>query len=250
MKNQDNYTFFGARKVAQSVKTQLVDSLFSGVAGNYDLMNDLMSGGIHRLWKDDFCKLLDNPNAKLLDVAGGTCDITKRFFKFSKRSGSNPDITVFDLNIDMLSLGADKLTNEAILGVNFVNGSAENLPFADETFDYYTVSFGIRNFTDIMAALKEAKRVLKKGGKFLCLEFSKPENMILNKMYDVYSKFVIPNLGSAFGDREAYEYLVESIKKFPSQDEFAKMIKESGFLDVAYRNLSGGIVAIHTGYKK
>lgn len=242
--------FFGAKKIAYEMKTSLVNSLFTNVASKYDLMNDLMSAGGHRLWKNRFCSLMDNPNAKILDVAGGTCDITKRFYKFCEENGAQPDITVCDLNIEMLKLGEEKLLNNGIYSVKFVNGAAEALPFADNSFDIYSVAFGIRNFTDIEKSLKEAKRVLKKGGKFMCLEFSKPQNPLLNKAYNIYSKFVIPNLGKAIIDKESYQYLVESIEQFPPQEEFAEIIEDSGFKDAGYQNLSDGIVAIHTAYKR
>ncbi len=247
-KVEEEFTFFGAKKVASNIKTDLVDKLFSNVSDRYDIMNDLMSWGIHRIWKDQFSMLMDIPKAKLLDVAGGTCDIAERYYGFVERNGYKPDITVFDLNHDMLKIGSDKMLNKGLIGVNFVNGNAENLPFADGSFDYYSVSFGIRNFACIDKALKEAKRVLKKNGKFLCLEFSKPKNLLLSKLYDLYSKNVIPALGSTLVDRDSYEYLVESIKKFPSQEEFVEMVREAGFSNVAFRDLSGGIVAIHTGY--
>ncbi len=248
-KVKEDFTFFGTKKVAGNIKTDLVDKLFSNVSSRYDIMNDLMSGGIHRIWKDQFSMLMDKPKARLLDVAGGTCDITERYYSFAEKNGYKPEIVVCDLNHEMLKLGSDKMMNKGLIGINFINGNAESLPFADNSFDYYSVSFGIRNFTYIDKALKEAKRVLKKNGKFLCLEFSKPRNMLLNKVYDIYSRSVIPALGSTLVDKESYEYLVESIKKFPSQEEFMKMIKDAGFHDVAFRDLSGGIVAIHTGYK-
>lgn len=242
--------FFGAKKIAYDMKTSLVNSLFTNVAGKYDLMNDLMSIGIHRIWKNRFCSLMDNPNAKILDMAGGTCDITKRFYRYCEENGKNPDITVCDLNLEMLKLGEEKLINNRIFSVKFVNAAAETLPFESNYFDVYSVAFGIRNFTDIETSLKEAKRVLKKGGKFMCLEFSKPQNPVLDKIYNIYSQFVIPSLGKAIVDKESYQYLVESIEKFPPQNEFAKMIEDSGFSDVGYQNLTDGIVAIHTAYKK
>lgn len=248
MKNEDSI-FFGHKKVSYDIKTRLVEKLFSNVYEKYDLMNDIMSVGIHRVWKDIFCLILDNPEAHLLDMAGGTGDITKRFHKFAESHHQTPKITMCDLNFDMLNKGKEKLINQGIIGVDYVSTAAENLPFKDESFDYYTVSFGIRNFTDISQSLREAKRVLNKGGKFLCLEFSKPQGAVLSNVYDIYSKFVIPNMGAAIGDRHSYEYLVESIERFPGQQEFANLISDAGFEKVSYRNLSGGIVAIHTAYK-
>lgn len=243
---KDNFTFFGKKIVDRETKTKLVNQVFSSVSSKYDLMNDLMSGGVHRLWKDIFCMMLDNPGACLLDVAGGTGDISKRFFKFAESQKIKPNITICDLNADMLEYGQSKLLDEGIVGINFINANAENLPFADESFDYYTVAFGIRNFSNISQSLIEAKRVLKKNGKFLCLEFSRPQNMLLSRAYSLYSKIVIPNLGGMLGDKESYQYLIESIQKFPTQEDFADMIKDAGFSNVAYRNLSNGIVAIHS----
>ncbi len=247
--HKEDFTFFGTKKVDPKTKTILVDKLFSAVSDKYDIMNDLMSGGIHRIWKDIFCMMIDNPEGVILDMAGGTGDITRRIHNFSKSQGFKPSITICDLNIEMLSKAQEKLLDEAIIDVNYINSSAENLPFANNSFDYYVVAFGIRNFSDMSKSLKEAKRVLKKGGKFLCMEFSKPRNMILHKAYDIYSKYVIPNLGSAFGDKESYQYLVESIEKFPPQEEFAQIITDAGFSRTTYRNLSGGIVAIHSAIK-
>lgn len=245
--DKEDYTFFGEKKVDFKTKTLLVDKVFSNVAGKYDLMNDLMSLGIHRLWKEVFCMLLDNPNARLLDVAGGTGDISSKFYRFAKSQSIQPEITICDINIDMLDTGREKLINKGVIGIDYVNANAESLPFPDNSFDYYSVAFGIRNFSDINASLREAKRVLKKGGKFCCLEFSKPQNTMLDTAYNIYSKFVIPNLGSLLGDRDSYQYLIESIQKFPSQNIFAKMISDAGFENIYYRNLSGGIVAIHCG---
>ncbi len=246
---KEEFTFFGTQKVNSKTKMELVDKLFSEVSGKYDLMNDLMSGGVHRIWKDIFCMMIDNPEGKLLDMAGGTGDISKRFYNFSRSQGYDPSVTICDLNIDMLNKGQENLINSGITGINYINACAEDLPFGNDSFDYYTVAFGIRNFSNIPSSLKEAKRVLKSGGKFLCMEFSKPENLLLSKAYGLYSKLVIPNLGSALGDRDSYQYLVDSIEKFPSQDNFAQMITDVGFSRTTYRNLSGGIVAIHSAIK-
>jgi demethylmenaquinone methyltransferase / 2-methoxy-6-polyprenyl-1,4-benzoquinol methylase len=246
---ENNYTHFGSKQIPKTLKSAMVNSIFSNVSSKYDVMNDLMSFGTHRVWKDIFLMQMDMPSAKLLDMAGGTCDIAKRFYKFSKSFGYNPDITVCDINIDMLKNGQNKMCNNGYFGAQYVNSAAEDLPFTDESFDYYSVAFGIRNFTDIEKSLKEAYRVLKKGGKFICLEFSQPNTTILDKLYKLYSNNYIPALGSVMGDRESYKYLVESIEKFPPQEEFRSIIKNAGFNDVNYKNLSGGIVAIHTAFK-
>lgn len=232
-------------------KKEFVEDVFNNVASKYDIMNDVMSFGIHRLWKDAFALKLDNPNAKLLDIAGGSGDISQRFYKYCKENNvDNPQITLTDINPNMLKTGIENLTNKGILGINYVCCDAENLPFENNYFDYYTVAFGIRNFSNISKSLSEAKRILKKGGKFLCLEFSKIQNPFLSSLYNSYSNFCIPKMGSLIaGNSEPYEYLVDSIKKFPSQDSFAEMIKDAGFSSVSYKNLSGGIVAIHTAYK-
>ena len=249
MNKDNNNTYFGKVRTSKTLKNKLVNEIFSNVSNKYDIMNDLMSGGIHRIWKDVFVMHMDNPNAKLLDVAGGTCDIAKRFYEFGKLNDGSFDITVCDLNYNMLSEGVDKLANQGINGIKYVNAKAEMLPFRSEIFDYYSVAFGIRNFGDINSSIKEAKRVLKKGGKFICLEFSKPKNIFLQKAYNMYSHLLIPNLGTLAGDRKSYQYLVDSIEKFPNQENFANMIVKAGFKNVSYRNLSGGIVAIHIAYK-
>ncbi|MDX2050235.1 MAG: class I SAM-dependent methyltransferase [Rickettsiaceae bacterium] len=247
---EDKKVFFGEKIVDQETKTFFVNRLFSRVSDKYDLMNDLMSIGLHRYWKDAFVQGLDNPNARLLDVAGGTGDITKRFYDFATKHSVNPTIVLCDLNLDMMKKSSEKLVNKGVIGVNYVNANAENLPFKDNSFDYYTVSFGIRNFANIPKSLNEAFRVLKKGGKFMCLEFSRTQNEIFGSMYKLYSKCFIPTLGSLFVDHDSYKYLVDSIEKFPSQTEFLALIKDSGFKDVSYRNLTNGIVAIHTAFKK
>lgn len=245
----EKFTFFGSKKIPLDIKNTLVDNLFSNVSDKYDLMNDLMSVGIHRIWKDKFVSMLENPSAKLLDMAGGTCDIAKRFYQFSKNSGCSPDITVCDLNLDMMLAGRKKLLKNNISDVDFVNAKAEELPFKNNLFDYYTVSFGIRNFADMSKSLKEAHRVINKGGKLFCLEFSKPQNKLVKQAYDIYSNLYIPSLGGLMGDKDSYQYLVESIEKFPSQEEFCKIIEEAGFKNVSYQNMSNGIVAIHMAEK-
>jgi demethylmenaquinone methyltransferase/2-methoxy-6-polyprenyl-1,4-benzoquinol methylase len=207
-----------------------------------------MSLGIHRLWKDKFITEL-NPKdgAKLLDVAGGTGDIAFRFLK----KAPHGHVTVCDINPEMLREGYKNSIDKNILnGLEWLCGNAEKLPLPDSTYDYYTIAFGIRNVTDIPAALREAHRVLKPGGRFMCLEFSKVENPILAKAYDFYSFKIIPKMGELVAkDKDSYQYLVESIRQFPPQKKFAKMIEDAGFSQVKYTNLSGGSVAIHSGWK-
>mgnify|MGYP001180362400 CR=1 FL=1 len=223
-------------------KTKLVNSVFSKVNKKYDLMNDLMSLGIHRSWKE---KLLDwtNPssNKKLIDVASGTGDIARLF------SDKLSEITCVEPNIKMLSEGKNKLRD--INSIKWINAAAENIPVKDNMFDYYTISFGIRNVTDINLALKEALRVLKPGGRFMCLEFSKINNEVINFFYKKYSK-AIPYIGKFIvGSKEPYKYLVDSIEKFYNQEQLADLIIKNGFSNVEYRNLSNGISAIHSGWK-
>jgi demethylmenaquinone methyltransferase/2-methoxy-6-polyprenyl-1,4-benzoquinol methylase len=241
-------TFFGFKEVDKSEKESLVRGVFSNVAPKYDIMNDVMSLGIHRLWKDKFIKML-NPvkGSKLLDVAGGTGDIAFRFLK----NTHDGQVTVCDINPEMLEEGRKNAIDKNILsGIEFICGNAEKLPFDDSSYDYYTIAFGIRNVTNIPAALAEAHRVLKPGGRFMCLEFSHVQNPILAGLYDFYSFKVIPQMGKIVaGDKDSYQYLVESIRKFPRQEKFLQMIEDAGFSQVKYTNLSGGSVAIHSGWK-
>jgi demethylmenaquinone methyltransferase/2-methoxy-6-polyprenyl-1,4-benzoquinol methylase len=232
-------------KTQQKNKDRLVTEVFKDVFDKYDLMNDLMSLGIHRIWKKNFIQWL-NPqqNTKLIDVASGTGDIAKLFLNKINSKGS---VCCVDENNGMLSLSKKKLYNNE--NVKWFCNNAEKLPFKNNYFDYYTISFGIRNVEDINAALQEAYRVLKPGGRFLCLEFSKVENEILNNFYQKYSKS-IPQLGKLIiGKSQPYEYLVSSIKKFYSQEIFLDLIKKQKFSKISYRNLSGGIVAIHSAWK-
>ncbi len=243
---------FGFKAVDIDEKQGLVNQVFASVAENYDLMNDLMSGGMHRLWKDDFITWLSPPkgdeNFKLLDVAGGTGDIT---FRFLKNSGPNTHSTVFDISPEMLEVGKKRAEKKYLSErAEFVEGNAEELPFEDKTFDAYTIAFGIRNVPRFEQAVKEAYRVLKPGGRFMCLEFSEVEMPILDKVYDMFSFNVIPTIGKiAAGDSESYRYLVESIRKFPDQETFAGIIRDAGFSQVKFRNLSGGIAAMHSGWR-
>ena len=241
-------THFGFKEVEKDQKESLVKGVFSNVAPKYDIMNDVMSFGIHRLWKDKFISML-NPkdNGKLLDVAGGTGDIAFRFLKAAR----NGHVTVCDINPEMLREGYKNSIDKNILnGLEWLCGNAEKLPLPDSAYDYYTIAFGIRNVTDIPAALREAHRVLKPGGRFMCLEFSKVENPILAKAYDFYSFNIIPRMGKLVAkDKDSYQYLVESIRQFPPQEKFARMIEDAGFSLVKYTNLSAGAVAVHSGWK-
>ncbi len=225
----------------------MVREVFDTVASKYDLMNDLMSGGVHRLWKDSFInELKPRPGMKLLDVAGGTGDIA---FRFLKNGGGS--VTVCDINYEMLHVGRDRAVDHGILkNINWTVGDAQKLPLPDCSVDAYTIAFGIRNVTRIEEALSEAYRVLRPGGKFQCLEFSKVVVPGFDKLYDTYSFKLLPEIGRFIaGNREAYQYLAESIRKFPDQETFASMIRAAGFERVKYRNLSGGIAAIHSGWR-
>lgn len=247
-KNKESQ-WFGFKEVGSSEKMRLVGDVFSSVAGDYDLMNDLMSGGIHRLWKNKFVSILHpSPRRKLLDVAGGTGDIA---FRYRQKAGSAAQITVCDINKDMLAVGKDRAIDRGYLkGFKWVQGNAEALPFEDDSYDIYTISFGLRNVPKIDDALEEAFRVLKPGGQFFCLEFSEVVNPLFRKIYDEYSFRVIPRIGEAVAkDRESYQYLVESIRQFPKQEELAGRMRAAGFEKVRYINLSGGIAAIHVGLK-
>lgn len=241
-------TFFGFRKVEKSDKTYLVRDVFSSVAEKYDIMNDAMSLGIHRLWKNRLIDVMrPRPGSTLLDVAGGTGDIAFRFLGATEGG----QVTVCDINQDMLAEGRKRSIDKNILhAIEWVCGDAENLPFPDARFDYYTIAFGIRNVTDVAKALSEAFRVLRPGGRFICLEFSHVDSKLLGRIYDIFSFQVIPRIGKIVAnDEDSYRYLVESIRKFPPQEEFMHMIQQAGFVNVKYTNLSGGIVALHSGWK-
>jgi demethylmenaquinone methyltransferase/2-methoxy-6-polyprenyl-1,4-benzoquinol methylase len=242
---------FGFRSVALSGKQAKVDDVFHSVARRYDLMNDLMSGGMHRLWKDALVSALNPPrkgrNWRLIDVAGGTGDVA---FRVAKRSAGHADITVADINDSMLAVGRNRAEKRGVTGIAFREANAESLPFPDATFDAYTIAFGIRNLSNPEAALREAKRVLKRGGRFLCLEFAEVDVPLLDRLYETYSFAAIPALGRAVaGDEESYRYLVESIRTFPNQERFADLIRAAGLDRVSYRNFSGGIAALHSGWK-
>jgi demethylmenaquinone methyltransferase / 2-methoxy-6-polyprenyl-1,4-benzoquinol methylase len=244
-------TSYGFKKVGPGDKQPLVNDVFHKVANRYDLMNDLMSAGLHRLWKDAMVTWLNPPKRpgwKVLDVAGGTGDIA---FRIVDASHGNAHATVLDINGSMLSVGRDRAEKKGLSGnTDFVEANAEELPFADSTFDAYTIAFGIRNVPRIDVALTEAFRVLKPGGRFLCLEFSEVEMPLLDKVYEAWSFNAIPQIGKMVtGDGEPYSYLVESIRKFPNQQNFAAMVTRAGFERVSFRNYSGGIAAQHSGWK-
>jgi len=250
MSKEDNQkVYFGDKKVEKLEKKEGVESIFSKVSDNYDLMNDLMSAGLHRLWKDSFIDwLAPRKNTHLLDVAGGTGDIA---FRFSKKTKNQAKVTILDRNENMLNEGKRRLNVGQIApDLEWVCGDAMNLPFKNEIFDYYTISFGIRNVLDLKKCLSEALRVLKPGGRIMILEFSKVENETLNKIYDAFSFNVVPRLGKLIAnDAESYQYLIESIRKFPSQEKLASLVSEAGFRLVKYRNLTQGVVAMHSGWK-
>ncbi len=246
---------FGFETVPEPEKVRRVRHVFESVSSRYDLMNDLMSGGVHRLWKQAMIDwLAPRPGIRLLDVAGGTGDIALRVIA---RLGSDRvgEIVVCDLTPEMLEVGRDRAIDQGILARHpgsprWVCGNAEALPLADRSVEAYTIAFGLRNVTRIDAALAEARRVLRPGGRFLCLEFSQVAVPLLSGLYDLYSFKVLPALGAwVAGDRDAYRYLVESIRRFPSQGELAGLIAEAGLAQVRYRNLSGGIAALHSAWR-
>jgi demethylmenaquinone methyltransferase / 2-methoxy-6-polyprenyl-1,4-benzoquinol methylase len=244
-------THFGYSSVPLAEKQGLVDDVFHKVAGRYDLMNDLMSAGLHRAWKDNLVNLLNPPRQRSfnhLDVAGGTGDVA---FRIAKAGGPQTSVTALDINASMLDVGRARGEKLGLSGqLSFVEANAEELPFETGTFDGYTIAFGIRNVPRIDKALEEAYRVLRRGSRFLCLEFSAVDVPGLDRIYDLYSLNVIPPIGRMVtGDAEPYRYLVESIRKFPRPAAFSAMIAKAGFAQVSHRPLSGNIVAIHSGWK-
>jgi demethylmenaquinone methyltransferase/2-methoxy-6-polyprenyl-1,4-benzoquinol methylase len=249
---REGTTSFGFREVPEEARQGLVNEVFATVAERYDLMNDLMSGGLHRLWKDDLVDLINPPKGRqpfrLLDVAGGTGDVAIRF---GTATGENATAVLCDVSREMLEVGRRKVRQGRLeRRIACVEGNAEALPFPDRSFDAYTIAFGIRNVTHIEQALAEAFRVLKCGGRFLSLEFSECQVPLLDRLYDFHSFEVIPRLGAlAAGSADPYRYLVESIRRFPSQEKFAAMLREAGFARVSFRNLTGGIAAIHSGWR-
>lgn len=248
MADQENTTHFGFETVLEGEKAGRVQGVFSSVANKYDIMNDVMSVGIHRIWKDAMMDwLAPRPGQRLLDVAGGTGDIS---FRFLKRAGRG-HATVLDLTEPMLVEGRKRAEAASMSeSLDWVVGDAMALPFEDNTFDVYTISFGIRNVTRPQEALNEAYRVLKPGGRLMVLEFSQLPNAALQKAYDLYSFNVIPRMGQLIAnDSASYQYLVDSIRNFPDQDTFLAMIRDAGFGNAKYRNLTMGIAALHSGWK-
>ena len=240
-------THFGFKNVSSSEKPLLVRDVFDSVAPNYDLMNDIMSLGIHRLWKHSLInKLKINQNMRLLDVGGGTGDIA---LKLNEKGSQN--IVVTDINTEMLKVGRNRAMDRGVIrGIKWIGGDAERLPFESSSFDAYTTAFCMRNVTHLDQALKEAYRILKPGGRFLCLEFSHMIIPSLSKLYDTYSFKLLPLMGQIFAnDRASYQYLAESIRRFPKQEDFIALINESGLEKTTYQNLSCGIVAIHSAWK-
>jgi len=242
---------FGFREVPEADKEGLVREVFSSVAARYDLMNDLMSAGVHRIWKDAMVEWLNpRPGWKTLDVAGGTGDIAFRIVDMARTRGGAAQVAVCDINQQMLGEGVRRAQERGEGAIEWVCGNAETLPFPDNSFDAYTIAFGIRNVTHIDAALREARRVLKPGGRFLCLEFSKVEVPGLDTLYDAYSFKLLPRIGGWIAkDEDSYRYLAESIRRFPPQAKFARMIADAGLDLVKVRNLSGGIAAMHSAWK-
>jgi demethylmenaquinone methyltransferase/2-methoxy-6-polyprenyl-1,4-benzoquinol methylase len=236
---------FGHEDVEPGEKTRRVGGVFSSVASSYDLMNDLMSGGMHRLWKHEFVRRVrPRKGEAILDMAGGTGDIAFRLAKAGAR------VTVGDINPDMLAVGIDRAQARGIDGLVWAEENAEALSFADRSFDAYTIAFGIRNVTDIPAALKEAHRALKTGGRFYCLEFSRTRWPGFATLYETYSRRVVPRIGRAVArDEDSYRYLIESIERFPDMPAFAAMIAAAGFANVKAEPILGGLVAIHSGWK-
>ena len=254
----DSTASFGYRDVPEAQKEGLVREVFSSVAKRYDLMNDLMSGGVHRLWKDAMVEWLNpRPGWRVLDVAGGTGDIAFRIADLVRSRGrmaatneSEAGITVCDINADMVGEGLRRAQAKGERAISWIAGNAEALPIPDASMDAYTIAFGIRNVAHIDVALREARRVLKPGGRFLCLEFSRVEVPGLDAAYDAYSLNVLPRLGAMVaGDADAYRYLAESIRRFPPQAKFAKMIEKAGLGQVKVRNLTSGVAAMHSAWK-
>ena len=236
---------FGYENVAPQEKTARVGSVFSSVAARYDIMNDAMSGGMHRLWKDTFVRRVKpQPGEAVLDMAGGTGDIA---FRMAARGA---EVVVADINQDMLDVGVERAMDRGIDGLVWSHQNAESLDYLDREFDAYTIAFGIRNVTRPQEALNEAYRVLRPGGRLMVLEFSQLPNPLMQKAYDLYSFNVIPRMGQMIAnDRDSYQYLVESIRNFPDQETFLNMVETAGFEQAKYRNLTMGVAALHSGWK-
>ena len=236
---------FGYKEVSPEEKTRRVGEVFSGVAAKYDIMNDAMSGGMHRLWKDKFVRRVKpQPGEQFLDMAGGTGDVA---FRMARRGAH---VTVADINADMLSVGMDRAKERGLENLSWKQENAEGLSFESSTFDAYTIAFGIRNVTDIPSALKEAHRVLRHGGRFYCLEFSTSEWPGFADIYELYAGKLIPRIGRAVAkDEGSYRYLVESIRRFPKPEAFRRMIADAGFVQANAETILGGLVCIHSGWK-
>jgi demethylmenaquinone methyltransferase/2-methoxy-6-polyprenyl-1,4-benzoquinol methylase len=248
-KNTDNTTHFGYKDVPAEEKQAMVADVFHSVAAKYDVMNDLMSFGVHRLWKRFTIDMSGvRPGNKVLDLAGGTGDLTK---KFSKIVGPSGTVVLADINSSMLEVGRERLTNQGYVGnIEYVQANAQSLPFEDNTFDIITIAFGLRNVTDKDEALRSMFRVLKPGGRLLVLEFSQTKNPLLKKAYDLYSFTALPLMGKLVtNDSESYKYLAESIRMHPNQETLKGMMEEAGFNRVSYHNMTGGMVALHRGIK-
>jgi demethylmenaquinone methyltransferase/2-methoxy-6-polyprenyl-1,4-benzoquinol methylase len=245
----DKTTHFGYKTVDSKDKVKMVAGVFHSVAAKYDMMNDLMSGGVHRLWKRFTIELSGvRPGNKVLDIAGGTGDLAA---KFSRLVGRDGKVVLADINDSMLLVGREKLTNMGIVGnIEYVQANAECLPFPDNYFDCITIAFGLRNVTDKDAALRSMNRVLKPGGRLLVLEFSKPVNPVVAKLYDRYSFDILPKMGQLVAkDEDSYRYLAESIRMHPDQETLKNMMSEAGFEEVRYHNMTAGVVAVHRGVK-
>jgi len=240
---------FGYEEVAEHDRQGRVNEIFTSVASKYDLMNDLMSGGVHRLWKRFVANKTGlRPGGRALDVAGGTADIA---MLMAERVGAEGEVVVFDINHDMLKVGEARCIDKGFVkGIKFVRGNAEEIGFADNTFDCVTIGFGVRNVTHLDRAFSEMTRVARPGGRVICLEFSHPKNPAFKKVYDIYSANLIPMIGERItGNRDAYTYLHESIRKFPTQQKLKKIMEDAGLFNVRYYNLFGGIAAVHIGDK-
>jgi demethylmenaquinone methyltransferase / 2-methoxy-6-polyprenyl-1,4-benzoquinol methylase len=249
MEKNKEKDWFGYKETSADAKTGQVFDVFKSVAGKYDIMNDLMSGGMHRLWKRKFVEMtFAKAGERTLDVAGGTGDIA---FEIYRKTNGKANITISDINPNMLEVGKDRAVDRGYLdGMNWVEANAEKLPFDDNQFDLYTIAFGLRNVTHIDDALAEAHRVLKPGGRFFCMEFSHIENNLLGKIYDAYSFNLLPMMGKfVANDAESYQYLAESIRQFPKQDELKQRMEAAGFKHCRYTNIHNGLVAIHAGWK-
>lgn len=248
MIDKNKMTYFGFRRIEKNKKNIMVNKVFHDVAKRYDIMNDIMSFGLHRIWKNITVNCSGILNGqKVLDVAGGTGDLTK---KFSYLVGSKGKVVLLDSNRSMIKIGRDKIRNEGLNNVHFVQANAENIPFINNYFNCVSISFGLRNITNQKKALSSMLRVLKPGGNILILEFSKPSCFFLNKVYDIYSFYFLPIIGALVANNtKSYKYLAESIRMHPNQEQLKKIMKQVGFKNVTYHNLTGGIVSIHNGFK-